>query len=53
MYCSLLIGALNQEMAQVGAFTVIVKSSRTFVYSSTFYIVRIDWNLKAETRPDY
>ena len=31
-----LVGALNQEKALVGAFSVIVKSSRTFVWSSTW-----------------
>ena len=29
-----LVGAFNKEEALVGAFSVIVKSSRTFVYSS-------------------
>ena len=47
------VAAFNHEKAQVGALSVIVKSSRTFVSSSTFYIVRTGWNLKAETRPDY
>ena len=32
-----LVGAFNQEKALVGAFSVIVKSSRTFVWSSSRY----------------
>ena len=37
-----LVGAFNQEKALVGALTVIVKSSRTFVSSSSFEEVRPD-----------
>ena len=31
------LGAFNQEKVLVGAFSVIVKSSRTFVWSSSYY----------------
>ena len=32
-----LVGAFNQEEALVGALSVIMKSSRTFVWSSTLH----------------
>ena len=35
MFKKVLVGAFNQEQALVGAFSVIVKSSRTFIPSSS------------------
>ena len=35
LFSILLVGTFNQEKALVGAFSVILKSSRTFVWSSS------------------